>query len=146
MRIRDQRGSAVVEFSWLAILLMVPLLYIVLTVFEVQRAAFGVSSAARAAGRAFTEAPSEAAAMGSAETAAALALGDQRLEKERRSLDVACAPDPGNCLAPGSVVTVSVAYPVPLPLLPRVLGGQRPSIRLEAEHTVPYGTFREDLP
>ena len=38
MRLRDQRGSALVEFTWLAILLMVPLLYIVLAVFEVQGA------------------------------------------------------------------------------------------------------------
>lgn len=141
-----ERGSAVVEFTWLAILLMVPLLYIVLTVFEVQRAAFGVSTAARAGGRAFTQAPSEAAAMEHAATAAALALRDQDLEVDRRSLEVACSPDPSNCLAPGSVVTVGVAYPVALPLLPAVLGGQRPSIRVEAEHTVPYGTFREDRP
>lgn len=146
MRLRNQRGSALVEFTWLAILLMVPLLYIVLAVFEVQRAAFGVSTAARAAGRAFTEAPSEAVARNAAEAAAGLALGDQHLETQRRSLDVVCAPDPGNCLAPGSVVTVSVAYPVPLPLLPDVLGGERPSIRVEAEHTIPYGTFREDRP
>lgn len=25
-----------------------------------------------------------------------------------------------------------------------VLGGQRPGVRVEAEHTVPYGTFREN--
>ena len=35
---RDERGSAVVEFSWLAILLMVPLVYVMLAVFDVQRA------------------------------------------------------------------------------------------------------------
>jgi hypothetical protein len=135
-----------VEFTWLAILLMVPLLYIVLTVFEVQRAAFGVSTAARAAGRAFTQAPDETAAARHAGAAADLALKDQDLEIDRRSLGVTCAPDPSNCLAPGAVVTVGVTYSVPLPLLPAVLGGQRPSIRVEAEHTVPYGTFREDRP
>jgi len=143
---RGERGSALVEFTWLAILLMVPLLYIVLTVFEVQRAAFGVSTAARAAGRAFSQAPDESAAGRHATAAADLALGDQDLEIDRRSLDVACAPDPSNCLSPGAVVTVDVTYTVPLPLLPAVLGGQRPSIRVEAEHTVPYGTFREDRP
>ncbi len=146
MRRRDEHGSALVEFAWLAILLMVPLLYIVLTVFEVQRAAFGVSTAARAAGRAFTQAPGEAVAMDHALAASNLALRDQHLLAERRSLTVLCAPDPGNCLAPGSVVTVSVGYPVPLPLLPDILGGQRPSIRVQAEHTLPYGTFREDRP
>lgn len=144
MRSRDQRGSALVEFAWLAILLMVPLLYVVVTVFEVQRAAFGVSSAARSAGRAFTQAPGEDVALDRAAAAVALALEDQHLDAGRRSLDVRCAPVPANCLAPGSAVTVTVAYPVPLPLLPSILGGQRPSIRVEAQHTVPYGTFRED--
>jgi hypothetical protein len=144
VRARDQQGSALVEFAWLAILLMVPLLYIVLTVFEVQRAAFGVSTAARAAGRAFTQAPTESVAMDHAVAASTLALGDQHLPVDRRSLVVECAPDPGNCLAPGSVVTVSLSYPVALPLLPDILGGQRPSIRVQADHTLPYGTFRED--
>lgn len=141
-----ERGSAVVEFSWLAILLMVPLLYIVLAVFEVQRSAFAVSSAARAAGRAFTQAPTEADAMDRAAQATALAFRDQHLQPDRASLRVSCAPDPSNCLAPGAVVTVAVTRQVPFPLLPSVLGGQRPSIRVEAEHRVPYGMFREDRP
>lgn len=144
MRVRGEAGSAVIEFTWLAILLMIPLLYVVLTVFEVQRAAFGVSVAARSAGRAFTQAESEASARSSAAASAQLALRDLGLDTDRRALDITCTPDPGNCLAPGSVVTVEVDYTVPLPLLPRVLGDQRPSIRVYAEHAVPYGTYRED--
>lgn len=143
---RTERASALVEFTWLAILLMVPLLYLVLTVFEVQRAALGVSTAARAAGRVFTQAPTEAEARDRAAAAVALALRDQRLDLDRGSLHIACLPDPGNCLAPGAVVIVDVSHRVPLPLLPPVLGGQRPSIRVAAEHRVPYGSFREDRP
>ena len=45
---RDERGSALVELSWLGILLVLPMLWIVMSVFEVQRGAFGVSAAARA--------------------------------------------------------------------------------------------------
>jgi Flp pilus assembly protein TadG len=146
MRRRDQTGSALVEFTWLAIILMIPLLYIVLAVFEVQRAAFGVSTAARSAGRAFTNAPSEAAAVGRAQAAAALALSDQHLAADDRVLDVACTPEPANCLAPGAVVTVTVRQDVPLPLLPAILGGNRPSVRVEAQHSVPYGSYREDRP
>ena len=41
---RGQRGSALVEVTWLSLLLLVPLLYVVLAVFEVQRSAFGVSA------------------------------------------------------------------------------------------------------
>lgn len=146
MKDGGERGSAVVEFTWLAILLMVPLLYGVLAVFDVQRSAFAVSSAARAAGRAFTQAPSEASAPGLAREAAALALRDQRLDPDRGGLVIGCAPHPTNCLAPGSVVTVTASRQVPLPLLPAVLGGQRPSVRVEAVHRVPYGTYREDRP
>lgn len=146
MRRPGERGSAVVEFSWLAILLMVPLVYAVLAVFDVQRSAFAVSSAARAAGRAFTQAPSEASARGLATQAAALAFRDQHLEPDPRSMHIVCAPDPANCLSPGSVVTVAVSRQVPLPLLPSILGGQRPSIRVAAEHRLPFGTYREDRP
>jgi Flp pilus assembly protein TadG len=145
VRPHDQGGSALVEVTWLAILLMVPLLYIVLAVFEVQRAAFGVSSGARAAARSFAQAPSEATAPDFASRAARLAMADQGLEDERRFMEIRCTPDPVNCLAPGSMVTVAVRYAVPLPLLPPALGQQRPSVRVEAEHSVPYGTYREDL-
>lgn len=146
MRSRSEHGSALVEFSWLAILLLVPLLYIVLAVFEVQQAAFGVSSASRAAGRAFTQAPSEAQAMRHALASADLALLDQSVDPARRDVSVTCEPDPANCLAPGSLVTVQVATSVSLPLLPDFLGEHRPSVRVAAEHSVPYGTYREDRP
>jgi Flp pilus assembly protein TadG len=143
---RQERGSALVEFSWLAILLLVPLLYIVLSVFEVQRAAFGVSAASRAAGRAFSQAPSEAEARVRALAAADIALRDQGVEPADRSLGITCRPVPGACLSPGSVVTVHVVAAVPLPLVPDLLGEHRPSVRVEAEHAVPYGTYREDRP
>ncbi|HEU5042842.1 MAG TPA: hypothetical protein VFT75_01765 [Nocardioidaceae bacterium] len=144
MRTRGQAGTALVEFVWLAILLLVPLLYIVLAVFEVQRSAFAVSAAARAAGRAFVLSPSESAASARAVAAARVAMADQDLDLDRASVAFTCAPDPANCLAPGSTVQVSVSYPVALPLVPSALGGNTPSIRVQAVHQVPYGLFRED--
>lgn len=143
---RTQRGTALVEVTWLAILLLVPLLYIVLAVFEVQRSAFAVSAAARSAGRAYVMAPDEVSAMQRAHAAAEVALSDQGLSLDRVHLSVTCEPDPGNCLAPGSVVDVALSYPVALPLMPSALGGNTPSVRVAADHRVPYGTFREDRP
>ena len=61
VRRRGEVGSALVEVTWLAILLLVPLLWIVVSVFEVQRGAFGVEGAARAAGRAYALAPTDQA-------------------------------------------------------------------------------------
>ncbi|MGZ4441760.1 MAG: hypothetical protein ACXVXC_01240 [Nocardioidaceae bacterium] len=144
MSSRGERGTVLVEVTWLSILLLVPLLYVVLAVFEVQRAAFGVTAATRAAGRAFTLAPSQADAFARARTAAAVALADQGLVLDRGRLEVSCSPRPAACLTPGSVVHVALSYPVALPLMPAALGGNTPSIRVAAEQQVPYGTFREN--
>jgi hypothetical protein len=143
-RSRVEAGTALIEVTWLSILLLVPLLYIVLAAFEVQRSAFGVSAAARAAGRAYAMAPSEAEAPGRASAAAALALADQGLSADDSRVSFRCQPSPGNCLAPGSVITVDVGYDVALPLMPSALGANTPSIAVDAVHRVPYGMYRED--
>lgn len=138
---RGQGGSVVIEVVWLSILLLVPLVYVVLAVFEVQRGAFAATAAARAAGRAYVLAPTPAEGEARARAASRVALADQGVPADRGGMTLTCRP---GCLEPGSVVQVRVSHQVPLPLLPRVLGGQAPSLRVEAEHTVPYGTFRED--
>lgn len=139
-RRRDERGTALVEVTWLSILLMVPLVYVVLTVFEVQRGAFAVTAASRAAGRAYALAGDDATGRSRAEVAARLALRDQGIEGAPLDLDVRCAPE-GACHAAGSVVTVTVRSRVDLPLLPDVLGGGSPSFRLDSTHSVPIGRF-----
>ena len=141
MNRRTERGSALVELTWLGLLLMVPLLWIVLSVFEVQRGAFAVSGAARAAGRAYALAPSDAVGQARAQAAARQVLADQGVGEQPLGLVVTCAPA-GDCHAPGTVITVDVRSRVDLPLLPDVLGGGRPSFALNASHTVPVGQFR----
>jgi Flp pilus assembly protein TadG len=139
-RERGERGTALVEVVWLAILLLVPLVYLVLAVFEVQRAAFGATAASRAAARAYVLAPTLADAEQRARSAGEVALADQDVDPAETRMTITCA---GACLTPGSAVRVVVRGQVTLPLLPPVFGDQPPSIRVEAEHTVPYGTFRE---
>lgn len=143
MRSRDDAGTALVEVTWLAILLLVPLVYVVLAVYDVQRHAFAATAAARAAGRAFVLAPDTEQGTARARAAATVALSDQRVDPEDVALAVTCRPA-GACLAPGSVVVIRVRTQVRLPLMPTVLGDGPPSIRVDASHTVPYGTFRED--
>jgi Flp pilus assembly protein TadG len=140
---RDEDGTALIEVTWLAVLLMVPLVYVVLAVYDVQRHAFAATAAARAAGRAFVLAPDTAQADAQAHEAAAVALGDQRVDPRAVRVDITCRPA-GSCLVPGSVVVVDVRTQVRLPLMPSVLGDDAPSIRVDAAHTVPYGSFRED--
>ena len=142
MNRRTERGSALVELTWLGLLLMVPLLWIVLSVFEVQRGAFAVSGAARAAGRAYALAPSDAVGQARAQAAARQVLADQGVGEQPLALVVTCAPA-GDCHAPGTVITVDVRSRVDLPLLPDVLGGGAPSFALNSSHTVPVGQFRD---
>ncbi|GAA4118055.1 hypothetical protein GCM10022215_19220 [Nocardioides fonticola] len=142
-RRRDERGNAIVEFCWLAILLLVPLVWIVLSVFEVQRGAFGVSAAARAAGRAYVLAPDDASGRVRAEAAARQALADQGIDDAPLRLVVTCTPFPADCHSGTSVVTVRVESRVDLPLLPKVLGGGAPSFALDATHRVPVGQYQE---
>jgi hypothetical protein len=129
---------------WLVILLIVPLVYVVVAVFDVQRASYAVSGAARAAARAYSLSPDEASAPGRARAAAAVALRDQDIDPRGVELRITCSPVPDNCLTPGGLVRVDVRHQVRLPLAPTALGGSAPSFRVETSSTVAYGTYRED--
>jgi Flp pilus assembly protein TadG len=144
---RNESGTALIEFIWLGLLLLVPLVYILLTVFDAQRGAFGASSASRAAGRAFVLAPDQATAYDRAEQAARVALADQGIDDDGDvSVVIDCDPEPTECLTAGSMITVEVVVQQPLPLVPSALGASAPSVRLSSTHVEPYGTFREDRP
>jgi Flp pilus assembly protein TadG len=143
---RDQGGTAIVEFVWLAILLLVPLLYIVLAVFATQRASYAASAAARSASRAFVTSPDQETAYARAVAAARLAFSDQGIDAADFRLVITCRPDPDRCLTPGSVVAADVRSTADLPLIPTALGDNTPRISVEAIHRSPYGTFREARP
>lgn len=139
----EERGSAVVELTWLGILLLVPTVWIVLSVSEVQQGAFGTSAAARAAGRAYALAPTDAEGQRRAHQAARQALADQGLADAPLRVVVTCETPGSSCHSGGAIVTVRVSSRVDLPLMPEVLGGDRPSFALSASHTVPIGQFQE---
>lgn len=115
-------GSALVEFVWLAILLMIPLVYVVLTAVSVQRAAFATTAAAREAARAYATASSDAEGEKRAEDAAVMAMHDQGVRWAPVGRVVSC----GQCdFAPGSTFTVDLRTTVALPFVPRWMCGSR---------------------
>jgi len=143
-RTRGDVGTALVEFTWLALILLVPVVYVLLAVFDAQRASYAVSAASRSAGRAFVLSPDQGTAHHRAWEAARIAMADQGVEVTSDAVTVTCSPVPDQCLSPGAVVTVTVAVQQPLPLAPDVLGTSAPTIRVASTHSEPYGTFRED--
>jgi len=135
-----ERGNAIVEFSYLVVLALVPLVYIMLGVFNVQRAMYATSAAARDAGRAYTLAGSVPEAEAAAARAARLSFEDQQLAfTAGDNLRMSCE---GGCLQPGSVAIANVTYQVPLPFS-GFLRQNAPSIRVETTHRTPYGDYRE---
>lgn len=112
---RDESGTAVVEFVVLAVLLLIPLIYLVMVMARLQAGSYAVSQAAREAGRAFVTADSGQAAAARAEAAARIAFLDHSFEDVGRVV-VTCDGTP--CLRPDGRVETTASVRVPLPLVP----------------------------
>jgi len=132
-------GNALVEFTYLAVLLMVPLVYVLVTVFQVQRAAFGVTEAARQAGRAYVT-TNDGDPAGRAQAAADLAMRDQIPDVGPASVSY---PRGRPGLVPGETVTVAVSHDVTLPIIGGLFGAVEPTIPVRATHVEVVDAFRE---
>jgi len=140
----DDDGAAMIEFVILAVVLAVPLAYLLLAVFDVQRAAYGASSATREAARVFVRAPSGAIAQDQARAAAAVALADHGVSLTDGELLISCSASP--CLTPGATISFSYQTRVNLPIIP-VFGEQSvASIPIRAVHTQVVDVYSEIRP
>lgn len=108
----DDDGEATIEFITVAILLFIPVFYLIATVATLQGATFATQAAATTASRL---AVLEKTDRGIVEDAVALSLRDFGLDKASRNVNLRCEPD---CATPGAAIEVSVTTRVPLPLLP----------------------------
>src|SRR5205823_11421608 len=85
------RGSALVEFVFIALVVFVPLVYLVAGFSAVQRGVFASTEAARDAGRAIGTAADVPSGLAQAERAAQFAVEDQSVDAT--DVQVAYAPD-----------------------------------------------------
>ena len=125
-RERGDEGSAIIEC-------------IVVGAMTIHSAALASTQAVREAGRAFSTASNEVQGRSRAAVAARLAFADQGLTLPPGSLGMAC-PD-GTCLAPGSVIDITLDWRVPLPWLPASCSG-RASVPMSARQRVPVDDYR----
>lgn len=129
----DDEGAALIEFIVLAVALAVPLAYLLLAVFDVQRTAYAASSATREAARVFIRAPSGAEAEARAQAAAEIALADHGLALSNGSFSISCSASP--CLTPGATVRVAFATQVSLPLVPLIGDHSLATVPVSAAHS-----------
>jgi Flp pilus assembly protein TadG len=136
----DEQGSALVEFVFLSIVLLIPLVYLVLSLGRLQAGAYAVSAAAREAGRAFVTSEQPDAAPARARAAAAIAFEDQGFATEG-AIQISCSADP--CLTPEARVSVRARVRVPLPLVPEFARSVVPlEIPVTSTVTVAVDRFR----
>lgn len=135
-----QRGSAVVEFTFLGLLLMVPVVYFIITIGQIQGGSFAVVGAADQAAKVFVAQRDEPSGRAAAEQAAILAMADHGHPAENARVDISC--DPGDCMAAGSAVTVTVHLSVPLPFVPLSDAFRLNASQLNASATQIVGKFR----
>jgi len=120
----DDEGSASLEFITAGLLLLLPMVYLVLTLSALQAGAFAVEGAARQAARVYVQGENAAEADAAAGRAIEFALADYGLEDSSVDVSVSCTESP--CLTRRGFVTVTVATTVALPLVPPVLSVDTP--------------------
>ena len=136
---RGQAGSAIVEFVFLAVLMMVPLFFLVMVLARLQSGAYAVSAASREAGRAFVTAQVADQAPARAHSAAGLAFADQGFASEGRIV-IGCDGTP--CLRPEGRVRITATLLVPMPLVPAFFAGIVPmQIPVSATHVATVDRF-----
>lgn len=136
----SERGTAVVEFVFLSLLLMVPLVYFIITVGQLQGGSFAVVGAADQAAKVFVSQPDPVSGRAAAEQAVVLALADYGHTATDAGLEISC--DPADCSAAGTAVTVTVHLNVPLPFVPFSNAVPLHAGRLDASATQMVGRFR----
>ena len=139
-----EAGAAIIEFLVVFVVLVVPLAYFIVTVFDIQRHAFAATAATREAARVFVTAPTSAQGGARASAAAALAFSDHGLDVGDGALHLSCSTDP--CLTPGATVTATYDEVVPLPLLPHLVGHPVAGVAIHVSHSVQVDAFTQVRP
>lgn len=130
--VRDDAGGAIVEFIALTLVLLVPVIYLVVTMSRVQAGILAAESAAHDAARAVVvegvrsleEGKAHAAALESgavrAQALVNVGVGNFGFDPGDATLALGCSADP--CLSLGSNVTAEVSLEVSLPGIPGFVG------------------------
>ena len=143
----ETAGSASIEFLGVGLLLLVPLVYLVLTLAALQSGALAAEGAARQAARSFVLAATEDEAAARAGRAVQFTLTDYGVDPAAAEVRIECSPDPTTCLSRRALVTVTVGIRVPLPLAPPVMDVETPlSVGMSGVSTQQVSRFWVEQP
>ncbi|MEQ9086596.1 MAG: hypothetical protein RIE23_05260 [Pontimonas sp.] len=139
----SESGRASLEFLVFGVTLLIPVMFLGMSLASIQGATLAAQGASDQAARVFIQQPGLAEASSRAETAAVVALRNHGVDSVAR-LERFCEPSP--CLSPGSAVTIRVSVEAPLftsSVLPGVLGAETMTVSAESTRIVSrYGVPR----
>lgn len=125
-RVAGDEGSATVEFIALSVVVLIPLVYLMIFVSQVQASAYAAVAAADQAAKVVVSG-TEGASSAQAHQTVLLTLKDYGITRDLYDLEVDCSVDDCMSLDPGEVVSVRLEVEVPLPLVPASWGDFAPA-------------------
>lgn len=126
--VKDESGSAVVEFIGLAMMLLIPVVYLLVGAAGLQGASYAAVGAADQAAKVYAVSAADSSTgtpEARSEAAVARALGDFGIDPGQAQISMDCPS--GSCDEEGDIVQVTVAVRVSVPLVPQ-LGGWEPTL------------------
>jgi Flp pilus assembly protein TadG len=143
---QDERGSAIIEFTFVALLVLIPLVYVVVAVAVVQRSRVSMTDAARDVGRAIGFANSPQEADRNATAALRIALANHAMSPD--VVELRYVPPSADCsstgiapdLTPGAEFAVCVTTQQDLPGVPSIISGR--GVTLVGRFVVHVDDFR----
>ena len=129
----DDAGRASLEFLVFSVVLVIPTLFLGMSLYSITSATLATEAAARSAVRIFVQSPDLSTATSQAERAAQGALANHGF-RELASIERSCQPS--DCLTPGAMVRIRVGVDARLfatDLIPGAAG--LTEVRIEAEAT-----------
>ncbi|MFG6401755.1 TadE family protein [Microbacterium sp. P04] len=121
-RALDDAGSAAIEFIFVGLILLVPIVYLVITLGAVQHQALGAESGARYIARAVAASEDAADADLRAQQVMATVVAEYDFDPGASAVEVICTGTTSGCPEAGATVVVTVRTDVALPLVPPILG------------------------
>lgn len=122
--LEDEDGSAAIEFVFVGLILLVPIVYLVIALAAVQSQTLGVEAAARHTARAISLATDEREAAERSDAVLSSVVTQYGMDPNAVDVVLACS-DAGVCPRAGATVSVTVRARVPLPFVPPVFGLDR---------------------
>ncbi|MBN9181503.1 MAG: TadE family protein [Microbacterium sp.] len=121
----DDAGSAALEFILMGLVLLVPVVYLVVTLGLIQGQTMGVEAGARHIARAVSLAPDIETARARADEVLRDVVDEYGLDAKEVEVAFRCRPAGVACPSAGATLVVTVRTRVGLPLVPPVLGLDR---------------------